>query len=103
MEQEFKIKSKPEYLFRIKKMSPIKLLAFQSVINFDDMKKTEQMFSIILENIEVKIKDSWLPVKEQGRDVYYPIGIEENLNTLMELSTYFLNEVIKPLFQKSGE
>ena len=100
---EFVIENKPTLQFRFKDISPIKMLALQTTINFDDFDKTSNLFSFILENTEVNINGSWQPVKMSNREVYLPIGIEKELNTLMEICLKFINDVIKPLFKKSEE
>lgn len=98
---EFTIASKPDLQFRFKDISPIKLLALQSTIDFNDMSKTESLFSFILENTEVNISGTWLNVKVKDKDVYLPQGIEKDLTVFMEISTIFLDKVIKPVFTKS--
>ena len=100
---EFDIESKPELHFRFKDISPIKMLALQTTINFDDFDKASNLFSFILENTEVNISGTWQPVKMVNREVYLPVGIEKELNTLMEICLKFINDVVKPLFKKSEE
>lgn len=98
---EFTIKSKPESQYRFKDISPVKMLALQTSIDFDDMSKMEKLYSFILENTEVNISGTWTQVKEKNRDIYYPIGFEKELDSMMEICIYFLNEVLKPVFMKS--
>ena len=100
---EFTLTERPDLQFRTKDVSPIKMLALQTILDFNNFEKTEALFTFILENVEVKIKDSWMSVKEKGRDVYYPIGIEKDMKTLMALSTYYLNNVVSPLFTQSNK
>lgn len=97
----FAIKSKPESQYRFKDISPVKMLALQTSIDFDDMNKMEKLYSFILENTEVNISGTWTQVKEKNRDIYYPIGFEKELDSMMEICVYFLNEVLKPVFTKS--
>lgn len=97
----FEIKSKPESQYRFKDISPVKMLALQTSIDFDDMNKMEKLYSFILENTEVNISGTWTQVKEKNRDIYYPIGFEKELDSMMEICVYFLNEVLKPVFTKS--
>lgn len=97
---EFTIKAR-ENEFRIKKMNAIELLAFQSQISFDSMDAAKNMYANILEMIEVKFKEQWLPVKEKGKDIYYPSGIEDDFESISEIIGYFLNDYLKPLFSKS--
>ena len=99
--KEFTIKSKPETQFRFKDISPVKMLALQTSIDFDDMDKTEKLYSFILENTEVNISGTWTQVKANKRDVYFPVGFEKELDAMMEIAVIFLNEVVKPVFQKS--
>lgn len=97
---EFKIKSLGND-FRIKKMNALEALALRNVIDFDDFETTLKMLNVIVEHIEVKCEDTWLPVKETGRDVFFPVGIEDNMLALNELVNVFLNDYFKPLFRKS--
>lgn len=99
--KEFTIKSKPETQFRFKDINPVKMLALQTAIDFDDIEKTEKLYSFILENTEVNIAGTWTQVKITGRNVYFPVGFEKEINSMMEICITFLNEVVKPLFQKS--
>ena len=89
--------------YRFKNISPVKMLALQTSIDFDNFIKTEGLFSFILENTEVNIAGTFTQLKATGRDVYLPQGIENDMKTLMEICMTFLNEVVKPLFQRSSE
>ena len=99
--KEFTIKSKPEFQYRFKDISPVKMLAMQTSIDFDNMDKMEKLYSFILENTEVNIAGTWTQVKEKNRDVYYPVGFEKEVNVMFEICMTFLNEVLKPVFMKS--
>lgn len=100
--KEFNIKSRNE-LFRIKDIAPTTLLALRSTIDFDSLELTDKLYSFILENIEVNIKNSWLNVKGKGMQIYYPSDLATDLTSLDELIQYFLAEYLKPLFTKSNE
>lgn len=97
---EFKIQQL-DNTFRIKKMNAIDVLAFRTQIDFDDFSKAKHTYDIILENIEVKLNNDWLPVKA-GKDEYYPAGIEENIEAVAQLIRYFMDEFLKPVFTKSN-
>lgn len=99
--KEFTIKSKPEFQYRFRDISPVKMLAMQTSIDFDNMDKMEKLYGFILENTEVNIAGTWTQVKEKNRDVYYPIGFEKEVNAMFEICMTFLNEVLKPVFMKS--
>lgn len=104
MQKIFTIKNRPDLKFRNKELSPLKVLALQTQIDFGNMEKVEGLFSFILENTEVSVNGyDWVPVKEKGREIYYPSDIEKNLNNLNEIVLTFLNEVIKPLFTESNK
>ena len=104
MQKIFTIKNRTDLKFRNKELSPLKVLALQTQIDFGNMEKVEGLFSFILENTEVSVNGyDWVPVKEKGREIYYPSGIEKNLNNLNEIVLTFLNEVIKPLFTESNK
>lgn len=104
MKQEvFNIKSLPDFEFRIKKISPVDLLCLTTTMDLEDFNKTQDSYNFILEHTEVKINDKWFPVKIQGKDIYMPESLEENLIALNELIEYFFSNIIAPLFQKSSE
>ena len=101
MEQfEFKIDHLKGYDFRFCKISPVKMLALQTQINFKDMEQTERFFSFILENTEVRINDVWCKVKLN--DAYTPFGIEDNIKALQDITTVFLERILKPVFLESN-
>lgn len=97
--EEFTIKSLPN-TFRIKKMNAIDILALRSQIDFDDFEKIRKVYGIMLENMEVKFDNSWLPVKEKDKEEYYPAGIESNVHAINELLNYFMTEFLRPVFTK---
>lgn len=99
---EFKIKSR-EGQFRVKKMNAIELLALQTQIDFDNMDTTMSLYNDILERIEYKSGESWLPVKEPDHNIYYPAGIEDDVHAIQELISTFMEDFFKPTFQNSNE
>lgn len=92
-----------DYEFRIRKMSAIEVLAFQTQIRFDSLDKTANLFSTILESIEVRVNDQWLPVKMKGRNVYCPAEAETNVKLCDKLIGYFMDEFLGAVFPKSDE
>lgn len=99
---EFKIEG-VDNLFRIKNISPITLLALQTSLDLNDLAKTEKFYAFVLEHIEVQLLDTWHVVKEPGREVYYPVDLEKDVNKLMSLITFFINNYLMPIFKKSNE
>jgi hypothetical protein len=87
--------------YRIKKMNAIELLSMQSQISFKSAKQTQECYEQMLERIEVQCQDKWLPVKEEGKRVYYPNGIEFDLESIQELIAFFM-KWLKEVFQKSN-
>ncbi len=107
-EKEWSLESHPEWTFRYKRVSPIKLTGFS--ISLKDSKTmservetNEELIRFALENIEYKVKTEWFPVKVPGQDVYYPSVLEDDLMTTIELANKFLQEVFYPSFMKSSE
>lgn len=100
---EFSVKSKPELKFRTGKISAVELLALQTQIDFENMKQTTTIFNFILEHTEVQIGGQWVNVKEKNLEVYYPVGIEDDIIVLQEIIFYFLTNILKPIFMKSNE
>lgn len=100
---EFRIKSLPDKLFRVANISPIDLLAISSQIDFDNLKKTKELITFALENVEVNECGSWVNVKAKDREVYFPLGIEKNLIAMNEIFNYVTENVIIKAFQPSEE
>ena len=90
-----------EHEYRIKKMNAIELLSMQSQISFKSAKQSQACYSQMLERIEVKCQENWLPVKEEGKEIYYPNGIEFDLESIQELISFFM-KWLKEVFQKSN-
>lgn len=99
----FKIEMLPDSEFKIGHLPATELMALQTQLDFDDFNKSNVAFTYMLEHIVVRVGDEWLPVKEKGKEVFYPNGIEDNFRALKQLTRQFMNEVIVPLFPKSDE
>lgn len=99
---EFNINSRPELELRITKISPIDLLAIAPTINFDDYRQNKQLFSFILEHTEIKNGTKWVLIKYFGND-NINILVENDAIAINEIITYFMENIIIPVFQKSGE
>ena len=103
MTQEvFEIKSYPNK-FRVKKINALELMALRTQIDFSNIEQNIKTYSYILEHLEVEISRVWSPVKEVGKDVFLPMGLEDNVDAMNELITWFLLNVIKKAFMKSEE
>lgn len=89
--------------FRVKKMNAIEALAFRTTFDIDDFNSTVDALYRILEYVEVKVVDKWLPVKEKNEMSFMPTGIEDNVNAINQISKFFINDYLKPLFRKSDE
>lgn len=76
------------YEFRIKKMNAIEVLALQTVFDVDDYSKVLACFETMLEKIEVKIGEQWVTVKDGNN--YYPADVENNVEIIKELVSYFM-------------
>ena len=90
-----------ENTYRIKQMNAIELLSIQTCIDLSNVDEAINTYNFILERLEVKIKDQWLPVKEKNKDIFYPADVENDFETLQKLITHFLS-YIKEVFQKSN-
>ena len=99
---EFKISTRNN-VFRIAKLSPVDLLAISTQIDFSNLKMTKTLITFCLENIEVKIGEAWLPVKVKDKEIYQPKDIVNDLSSLSNLYTYFIENVIVKTFMKSDE
>lgn len=75
---EFTVKSSTEQ-FQIKQMNAIEILALRTQFSYDSVESTTKLFGSILERIEVKCDNAWLPAKTSGRDVYFPDGLQNDV------------------------
>lgn len=91
-----------EHEYKMKDMNAIEIMAMQSQMSFDNYEKTENFYKLLLEKMEVKINDKWLPVKEKGREIYYPDGIENDIEAIGNMLTY-CSKYLKSVFPKSNE
>lgn len=87
--------------YRLKKMNAIELLALRSQIDFSNYDTVKNLYNIILEKLEVNANDKWLPVKQTGREVYFPNGIENDFEVINDLLNYAL-DYFKEVFIKSS-
>lgn len=94
MEREIEIKGKT---YRVKQMNAIEVLAIRSQYDFDTYESTYKLFNTALERMEVKCGDKWLPVKEKGKNVYYPANVENDMETIESLISKF-TDYIKEVF-----
>lgn len=97
---EFKIDGY-DYKFRVREMNAIEALALQTQVDFKSYDKSLTLFCSILECLEVKCDKEWLPVKTKGVNVFYPAGVENDVNLIKRLVETFMRDYFKPLFQKS--
>lgn len=98
---EFSIKSS-DLTFRIKHMNAIEILAMRTQFSNESLESTITSFKTILENIEVKCDEKWIPAKIKGREVYFPDGLENDINVVNDLISYFIGTFLKSVFQKSN-
>lgn len=92
-----------DYNFKIGHIKPTSLLAISTQLDFGNYKHLEECFDFALEHTEVEVNGQWFKVKEAGREVYMPANIATDMNLLKELVGYFINNVIKKVFQNSTE
>lgn len=101
--KEFKIDSYEKSTFRVSKISPVDLVAISQSIDLDRFENNKTLINFCLESLEVEVGNTWLPVKTKNREVYQPMGIENNLIALNELYLWVLENVIFKTFTKSSE
>ncbi len=91
------------YEFRPSELNAIQLLSLKTRLGFTSLEQSEEIFSFILENVEVNINGTWTKVKEKNSNIFMPLDITENLSIPESIVIYYINNVIKPLFKKSKE
>lgn len=102
--QEFNIKGKYSNLkFRFTYMSPIDICVFASNFNLENYKTSREMFAYAAEHTEVCINETWTKVRQAGKDVYMPNGIENDYKSLLEIVDKFVEIYIMPVFTNSSE
>lgn len=97
--KEFEVNN---YTYRIKDMNAIELLALQSQVDFSDIQSAKKCYTTIIECFEVKVKSSWLPVKQENSNIYLPQGIENDIEAIEKLIKYMI-DYLKEVFQKSNK
>lgn len=102
-EKTFNSKIDTSLEFRLKKVSPVKLLSISTLFGNKDVESIEQLFVFSLENTEVNVGGTWLPVKEKNEDVFWPKTLEDNIPILQEVVTHFVTEVLSTVFTKSSK
>lgn len=100
--EEFRIEGY-ENQFRFKKLFALDILSLQTLVDFNDFEKTKKFYVFIIEHTEVNVGGTWLNVKEQGREVYTPDRIKNDAKAFQDIITKFMDDVLKPVFQKSNE
>ncbi len=101
-QEEFTIENY-NYQFRFAKMNAIEVLALETQMDFNSVAQSQATIEAILEKIEVKVIDTWTPVKMKDMNVYTPDEIETNVMLVMKLVTKFTKELRDTVFQKSEE
>ncbi len=101
--EQFEINSRKGTTFRVAKISPVDLMAITTMIDFENFKTNQTLIAFCLENTEVKVGEKWMPVKVKGKDIYQPIGIENDFVALNEIFIWMMEHVVTAVFQKSSE
>ena len=101
--QEFTIDSMPDKIFRVAKISPVDLMAITTMVDFEKFESNKTLITFCLENTEVKVGESWQPVKVKGRENYQPMGIDNNFIALNDIFMWMVENVISKTFTKSSE
>lgn len=102
--KEFTIEVKgKEQTFKFDKVSPVKLSAIMMSIDLDNPIKSESLVKLAVESCKVKIGEKWAPVKLQDKEVYMPMGIEEDVQAFLGITNEFINQKVANSFTKSGE
>lgn len=89
--------------YRIRKMNAIEALALRSASDMKSVAGAKQFFNDVLERLEVQANEQWLPVKQEGKNVYLPDGIQDDFTGVQTLVEFFMKEFLTPFFEKSAE
>ena len=99
-QEEFTIENY-NYQFRFAKMNAIEILALETQMDFKSVAQSQATIEAILEKIEVKVIDKWVPVKMKDMKVYTPDEIETDVMLVMKLVSKFTKEFMEAVFPKS--
>ena len=69
--ENFKIEKMPDKEFRVGKISPVDLLAISTTIDFNNFKTQQVLVNFCLEHAEVKVGETWQPVKVKDKDAMF--------------------------------
>ncbi len=95
--KEFNIESRKE-LFRIGHVTPVELLSIATVLDLEKLTQVTEFVTFALEHAEVKMGETWQPVKVKGKEIYMPLGMENDFAALNEIVAVMLNEVVSKAF-----
>jgi hypothetical protein len=87
-----------KYKYRTKELNAVEAFAMRTRLVFDDFDGSLEAINLVLEHLEVEIAGQWLPVKEKGKEIYYPDVLLKDYAGVRELVTRYLNDYFKPLF-----
>lgn len=99
---EFKIDSL-DFDFRVKRLNVIEVLAIRANLASDNIEETTRLFNSILERLEVRIEDKWIPVKLKNLDNLTPACLDADIRAVKELIDFFIKDYLKQVFMKSNE
>lgn len=102
--EEFTIKNDNRFVYRMKRINALQLLALRSQLSFENFDSALNTFDLLLQLIEVRGANDtkWLPVKVKGEDVYFPAFIQEDPDAMQEIAMHAM-EYLKSVFRKSTE
>ncbi len=66
--------------------------------NSKTMEALSDLYDFVLENTQICFNDKWFPVKEKGRDIYYPERLAQEYDSIYTIFDKFLEVVITPFF-----
>lgn len=99
----FTIDARPNLQMKFCNLTATQVLSFNTTVNYDTFEQSEKAFNFVFEHTMVNLNNQWIYLKEPSHDVYFPVDIENDLNSLQQIFITFINLVIKPLFTQSKE
>lgn len=89
------------YTYRVKKLNALDIFAIKTACSFKTVESAKTSFEQILNKIEVQCLDKWITCFEE--DNFYPANLENDVELVNELVSWFVGEVINPHFKKLDE
>ena len=102
---EVELREHKTYKIKFNYIKPTMAFSFMEIYhrtevkpNIETMETLSSLYDFVLENTQIRVNDKWFPVKEKGRDIYYPERLAQEYDSIYTIFDKFLEVVITPFF-----